>query len=100
MNIKYPATEILAVMGSKVYPLYTTADVNEVIFNIQASRREDFLTFEVAIKKSHGNGLWYPGCGEEPYWTSWVVKKNAIKSYVRLPEPKVNIDYNYSSDEF
>ena len=100
MNIKYPKTEILAVMGSKVYPLYVTADVDEVIFNMQASHREDFLTFKTAIKKSHGQGLWYPGCGEEPFWTNWTVKKNAIKSYVSLPEPKVNIDYGYNSDEF
>lgn len=97
MNIKYPKTEILAVMGSKVYPLYVTADVDE---NMQISRREDFLFFEAAIKKNHGNGLWYPGCDEDPYWTKWTVKKSAIKSYVKLPEPKVNINYNYDSDEF
>lgn len=100
MNIKYPKTEILAVMGSKVYPLYVTADVDEVIFNMQTSHREDFLTFETAIKKSHGQGLWYPGCGEEPFWTSWTVKKNAIKSYVELPEPKVSVDYGYDSERF
>lgn len=100
MNIKYPKTEILAVMGSKVYPLYTSADVDEIIFNMQTSHREDFLTFETAIKKIHGQGLWYPGCGEEPFWTNWTVKKNTIKSYVSLPEPKVNIDYGYDPDEF
>lgn len=100
MNIKYPKTEILAVMGSKVYPLYVTADVDEIDENMKISRREDFLFFETAIKKSHGNNLWYPGCGEEPFWTNWTVKKSAIKSYVELPEPKVNIDYGYDPDEF
>lgn len=100
MNIKYPKTEILAVMGSKVYPLYTTSDVDEIIFNMQTSHREDFLTFETAIKKSHGNGLWYPGCDEEPYWTAWTVKKNAIKSYVELPQPKVTINYGDNAEEF
>lgn len=100
MNIKYPKTEILAVMGSKVYPLYTNVDVDEIIFNMQTSHREDFLTFETAIKKSHGQGLWYPGCGEEPFWTNWTVKKNAIKSYVELPEPRVSVDYGYDVEDF
>lgn len=97
MNIKYPKTEVLTVLGSKVYPLYTTAGVDEITDNMQIAHREDFLTFETAIKKSHGQGLWYPGCGEEPYWTDWTIKKNAIKSYVKLPEPRVSVDYG---DEF
>lgn len=58
MNIKYPKTEIMCVLGSKVYPLYVTA------------------------------------------WANWTVKKNSIKSYVELPEPKVNINYGYDEDEF
>lgn len=57
MNIKYPKTEVLAVLGSKVYPLYVTADVDELTNDLQFSHREDFLTFETAIKTSHGNGL-------------------------------------------
>lgn len=100
MNIKYPKTEVLAVLGSKVYPLYVTADVDEITDDLQFSHREDFLTFETAIKKSHGQGLWYPGCGEEPFWTNWTVKKNAIKSYVSLPEPKVSVDYGYDPERF
>ncbi len=100
MIIKYPKTEVLAVLGSKVYPLYVTTSIDEIIFNMQTSHREDFLTFETAIKKSHGQGLWYPGCGEEPFWTNWTVKKNAIKSYVELPEPKVSVDYGYDSERF
>lgn len=100
MNIKYPKTEVLAVLGSKVYPLYTIASVDSIIKIMQASHREDFLTFEVAIKKSHGNGLWYPGCNEDPYWTDWTIKKSAIKSYVKLQEPKININYGYNEDRF
>ena len=45
MNIKYPKTEILAVLGSKVYPLYVTADIDELTNDLQFSHREDFLTF-------------------------------------------------------
>lgn len=99
MNIKYPKTEVLAVLGSKVYPLYVTATTEEIENNMQITSREDFLTFEAAIKRSHGNGLWYPNCGEDPYWTDWTVKKSAIKSYVELPEPKININYGYSEDK-
>lgn len=58
MNIKYPRTEIMLVLGSKVYPLYVT----------------------------------------EP--TDWTVKKSAIKSFLNLPEPKVNIDYGYNAEDF
>ncbi len=100
MNIKYPKTELMVVLGSKVYPLYVTATTEEIENNMQITSREDFLTFETAVKKSHGNGLWYPGCGEDPYWTNWTVKKNSIKSYVELPEPKVNINYGYDEDKF
>ncbi len=100
MNIKYPKTELMVVLGSKVYPLYVTATTEEIENNMQITSREDFLTFETAIKKDHGNGLWYPGCGTNPYWTDWTVKKNAIKSYIELPEPKVNINYDYDEDEF
>ena len=100
MNIKYPKTELMVVLGSKVYPLYVTATTEEIENNMQITSREDFLTFETAIKKDHGNGLWYPGCGEDPYWTNWTVKKNSVKSYVELPEPKVNINYGYDEDEF
>lgn len=100
MNIKYPKTEIMCVLGSKVYPLYVTATTEEIENNIQITSREDFLTFETAIKKSHGNGLWYPGCGEDPYWANWTVKKNSIKSYVELPEPKVSVDYGYDPERF
>lgn len=100
MNIKYPKTELMVVLGSKVYPLYVTATTEEIENNMQITSREDFLTFETAIKKSHGNGLWYPGCGEDPFWTNWTVKKNAIKSYVSLPKPKVNIDYGYNAEDF
>lgn len=59
MNIKYPRTEIMVVLGSKVYPLYVTEPAE-----------------------------------------NWTVKKSAIKSFLNLPEPKVNIDYGYNSDEF
>lgn len=100
MNIKYPKTEVLAVLGSKVYPLYITDSVDRISENMQVSHREDFLTFEAAIKKNHGNGLWYPNCGEDPYWTNWTVKKNAIKSYVELPEPEININYGYNKGKF
>lgn len=51
MNIKYPKTEIMCVLGSKVYPLYVTASAEEIVKNMQISHREDFLTFETAIKK-------------------------------------------------
>ena len=100
MNIKYPKTEILAVLGYKVYPLYVTADIDELTNDLQFSHRKDFLTFETAIKTSHGKDLWYPGCGEDPFWTSWTVKKNAIKSYVELPEPKVSVDSGYDPERF
>lgn len=100
MNIKYPKIEILAVLGSKVYPLYVTADIDELTNDLQFSHREDFLTFETAIKTSHGNGLWYPGCGEDPFWTNWAVKKSAIKSFLELPEPKVTINYGDNLEEF
>lgn len=100
MNIKYPKTELMVVLGSKVYPLYVTATTEEIENNMQITSREDFLTFETAIKKDHDNGLWYPDCGEDPYWTNWTVKKNSIKSYIELPEPKININYGYDEDEF
>lgn len=100
MNIKYPKTEIMCVLGSKVYPLYVTASAEEIVKNMQISHREDFLTFETAIKDNHGQDLWYPGCGENPFWTNWTVKKSAIKSFLNLPEPKVNIDYGYNAEDF
>ena len=42
----------------------------------------------------------YPGCDEEPIWTKWTVQKRAIKSYLELPKPKVNIDYSYEEGGF
>ena len=64
------------------------------------AHREDFLIFPTAINKEHGNGLWYPGCGTDPIWTDWEVKKNAIKSIIKLPKPKVKIDYNVDSTDY
>ena len=64
-DIKYPKTELFVVLGTKTYPLYTTVDpqtVHELL--TQTEGREKFLSFEVAIKKNHGNGLWYPGCDD------------------------------------
>ena len=58
-DIKYPKTELFVVLGTKTYPLYTTVDpqtVHELL--TQTEGREKFLSFEVAIKKNHGNGLW------------------------------------------
>ena len=100
MNIKYPRTEIMVVLGSKVYPLYVTEPTESVRTILSNTTRESLLTFETAIKDNHGQGLWYPGCGENSFWTNWTVKKSAIKSFLNLPEPKVNIDYGYNSDEF
>lgn len=94
MKIKYPKTEILAVLGSKVYPIYITADLHSTIDKLQEARREDFLIFTAAIRKDHGKGLWYPNCGTEPYWTDWILKKNAVKSVLALPEPNIKIDYS------
>ena len=93
-DIKYPKTELFVVLGTKTYPLYTTVDpqtVHELL--TQTEGREKFLSFEVATKKNHGNGLWYPGCDEDPVWTKWTVQKRTVKSYLELPKPKVNIDY-------
>lgn len=100
MKIKYPKTELMVVLGSKVYPLYVTETQEEIQAILNCSNREDMLTFEAAIRRHHGKGLWYPECGDEPHWTGWTTKKSTIKSYIELPEPKVNIDYGYSSDEF
>ena len=100
MNIKYPKTKIMVVLGSKVYSLYVTEPAESVRTILSNTTRESLLTFETAIKDNHDQGLWYPGCGENPYWTNWTVKKSAIKSFLNLPEPKVNIDYGYNSDEF
>lgn len=91
-DIKYPKTELFVVLGTKVYPLYTTEDpefVHDVLTRVEG--RERLLTFEVAIKKHHSGGLWYPGCDEEPIWAKWT---GAIKSYLELPKPKVSIDYS------
>ena len=98
-DIKYPKTELFVVLGTKVYPLYTTADpefVHDVLTRVEG--RERLLSFEVAIKKHHSGGLWYPGCDEDPFWTNWTVQKRAIKSYLELP--KVNIDYGYEEEDF
>lgn len=100
-DIKYPKTELFVVLGAKVYPLYTTEDpefVHDVLTRVEG--RERLLSFEVAIKKHHSGGLWYPGCGEDPFWTNWTVQKCAIKSYLELPKPKVNIDYSYEEEDF
>ena len=94
MNFKYPKTEVLAVLGSKVYPLYITAALDDTVKKLQEARREDFLIFTAAIRKDHGKGLWYPNCGSEPYWTDWVLKKSAIKSVLALPKPNIKIDYS------
>lgn len=94
MNIKYPKTEIMCVLGSTVYPIYVTDDVDEVVEYLQLTNRESFLTFKAAVKKDHGNGLWYPGCNTEPCWTDWTVKRNTIKSFIKLPEPNIHIDYS------
>ena len=42
MNIKYPKTELMVVLGSKVYPLYVTATTEEIENNMQITNREDF----------------------------------------------------------
>lgn len=99
-DIKYPKTELFVVLGTKVYPLYTTADpefVHNLLTNVEG--RETLLTFEVAIRKHH-SGLWYPDCHEDPVWTKWTVQKRAIKSYLELPKPKVNINYGYEEEDF
>lgn len=100
MKIKYPKTEIMVVLGSKVYPLYTSFSVDDVHDYMRIAHREDFLIFPTAINKEHGNGLWYPGCGTDPIWTDWEVKKNAIKSIIKLQKPKVKIDYNVDSTDY
>ena len=100
MNIKYPKTEIMIVLGSKVYPLYTSFSVDDVHDYMRIAHREDFLIFPTAINKEHGNGLWYPRCGSDPIWTDWEVKKNAIKSIIKLPKPKVKMDYNTDSNDY
>lgn len=100
MNIKYPKTEIMVVLGSKVYPLYVTEPAESVRNLLINTTRESLLTFETAVKKSHSTGLWYPGCNEDPYWTNWTVKKSAIKSFLELPEPKVTINYGDNLEEF
>lgn len=101
MNVENrPHSKIFVSMGAEVISIYVTEPAESVRTILSNTTRESLLTFETAIKKSHGNGLWYPGCDEEPFWTNWTVKKNAIKSYVELPEPKVNIDYGYEEEDF
>lgn len=52
MNVKYPKTEIMVVLGSKVYPLYTSLSVNEVHDFMRAAHREDFLIFLLLLIKN------------------------------------------------
>ena len=45
-DIKYPKTELFVVLGTKVYPLYTTADpefVHDVLTRVEG--RERLLSF-------------------------------------------------------
>ena len=98
-DIKYPKTELFVVLGSKVYPLYTTFSPDSVYDAlVNAENREDLLVFEVAVRKNHG--LWYPDCHENPIWSKWTVQKRSIKSFLELPKPKVNIDYGYEEEDF
>lgn len=97
-DIKYPKTELFVVLGTKVYPLYTTEAPNSVYTCLRREGREELLTFEVAVRKNHGLG--YPDCHEEPVWSYWTVQKRSIKSFLELPKPKVNIDYGYEEEDF
>ena len=45
MNIKYPRTEIMVVLGSKVYPLYVTEPAESVRTILSNTTRESLLTF-------------------------------------------------------
>ncbi|MBD5431664.1 MAG: hypothetical protein HDR41_04250 [Lactobacillus sp.] len=98
MNIQYPKTELFVVLGSKVYPLYVTESSESVKNILINSSRESLLTFKTAMKKNH-SGLWYPDCHEEPVWTEWTVQKRAIKSYLKLPEPQVKINYGFDDED-
>lgn len=97
-DIKYPKTELFVVLGSKVYPLYTTLSPEDVYDKIVYAEREELLDFEVAVRKNHV--LWYPDCHENPIWSKWTTQKRTIKSYLELPKPKVNIDYGYEEEDF
>ena len=52
MSIKYPKTEIMIVLGSKVYPLYTSLSVSEVHDFMRVAHREDFLIFLLLLIKN------------------------------------------------
>lgn len=52
-DIKYPKTELFVVLGTKVYPLYTTEDpefVHNLLTNVEG--RERLLSFEVPLKST------------------------------------------------
>lgn len=97
-DIKYPKTEVFVVLGTKVYPLYTTMAPEDVREALEYAEREELLTFEVALRKKYG--LWYPDCHENPVWSKWTVQKRSVKSFLELPQPKVNIDYGYEEEDF
>lgn len=98
-EIKYPRTEVMIVLGSNVYPLYVTDEKEDIEMYLDDASREEMIDLEAAIKVKFNKGLWYPGCGDKPYWTEWTVKKSSIKSLIKLPEPKINIDYGDDKEE-
>lgn len=97
-KINYPKTEVMVVLGNNVYPLYVTKEKDDIARFLDDS--DYMINLEVAIKTKFNKGLWYPGCGEEPYWTEWSVKTSAIKSLIVLPEPKINFDYGEKDYDF
>lgn len=94
MNIQYPKAEMLIVLGTKNYPVYTDLSFDQITDIKNSATRDEDIPFQIAKKKD--GSFWYPSCGEDLVWGKALFNKRTIKAVLEVPMPKVKFDYSNS----
>ena len=91
MQVKVPRTELLIKLGDKTMPAYITEKRKNIVRQMKINEHWGYIEVEVA--RTPENKTWYPGCGQDIVWTTASFKSSHIIGLLKLPNPKVSVNY-------
>ena len=92
MQVKVPRTELLIDFNARTFTAYIAESKQKFMSNhIRGAQDHDYVRVEIA--KTPSGKFWTPNCEEEIIWTDASFKIGHIIGMIKMPNPKVSVDY-------
>ena len=76
-----PHTEVIVTIGFNVLHLFVEEPIDMVQQGIEANKRQEFLSLNVAMCQHHNSDLWNPNSDDNISYCVWRVKNLSIKAF-------------------